>query len=191
MSSINSDIRFTPFHSRHQRDSFNQSNIFSNSNINNQFINRISNNNINQSNFNNYNENLNEMNNLNAPSYILITKFDNDTKEILFNFIGQEKYISSRDINIVGNDKIIIQFQNQHFINEFINDYNKVKDSFYGTQIKLINKTEKERIINNNINRAMHNISYNSYMSNNNTNMVQLPQNKSNFQKFLDVFLNL
>ena len=75
-----------------------------------------------------------------------------------------------------------------------MDDYNKVKNSFFGVEIKFIDENEKERIINNNANRVIHNISYtNNYMNNMNNEykMVQLPQNKSNFQKFLDVFFNL
>ena len=210
---MSSAFKFTPISSRNKNESFNQ-NIFYNSNLrnrinnnfpskinlneqnNNQYPNTFSNskyNNIPNNQFSSFSQNLDEMNNIYNPCYILITKFDYQSKELLYNFISEQN-LNSRDVKAVGNDKIIIKFQNQRYRNEFMDNYNKVKNSFFGVEIKFIDESEKERIINNNANRVIHNISYtNNYMNNMNNEykMVQLPQNKSNFQKFLDVFFNL
>ena len=210
---MSSAFKFTPISARNNNESYNQ-NMFYNSNLrnrlNNNFPNKI---NLNEQNSNQYpntfsnnkynnlpnnpfssfSQNLDEINNIYSPCYILITKFDYQSKELLYNFISEQN-LNSRDVKTVGNDKIIIKFPNQRYRNEFMYDYNKVKNSFFGVEIKFIDENEKERIINNNANRVIHNISYiNNYMNNmnNNYNMVQLPPNKSNFQKFLDVFLNL
>ena len=210
---MSSAIKFTPLSTRNKNESYNQ-NIFYNSNLrnrinnnfpskislneqnNNQYPNTFSNskyNNMPNNQFSSFSQNLDEMNNIYNPCYILITKFDYQSKELLYNFISEQN-LNSRDVKAVGNDKIIIKFQNQRYRNEFMEDYNKVKNSFFGVEIKFIDENEKERIINNNANRVIHNISYtNNYMNNMNNEykMVQLPQNKSNFQKFLDVFFNL
>ena len=210
---MSSAFKFTPISTRNKNESFNQ-NIFYNSNLrnrinnnfpskislneqnNNQYPNTFSNtkyNNIPNNQFSSFSQNLDEMNNIYNPCYILITKFDYQSKELLYNFISEQN-LNSRDVKAVGNDKIIIKFQNQRYRSEFMDNYNKVKNSFFGVEIKFIDENEKERIINNNANRVIHNISYtNNYMNNMNNEykMVQLPQNKSNFQKFLDVFFNL
>ena len=210
---MSSAFKFTPISTRNKNESFNQ-NIFYNSNLrnrinnnfpskinlneqnSNQYPNTFSNtkyNNIPNNQFSSFSQNLDEMNNINNPCYILITKFDYQSKELLYNFISEQN-LNSRDVKAVGNDKIIIKFQNQRYRSEFMDNYNKVKNSFFGVEIKFIDESEKERIINNNANRVIHNISYtNNYMNNMNNEykMVQLPQNKSNFQKFLDVFFNL
>ena len=210
---MSSAIKFTPLSTRNKNESYNQ-NIFYNSNLrnrinnnfpskislneqnNNQYPNTFSNskyNNMPNNQFSSFSQNLDEMNNIYNPCYILITKFDYQSKELLYNFISEQN-LDSRDVKAVGNDKIIIKFQNQRYRSDFVEDYNKVKNSFFGVEIKFIDENEKERIINNNANRIIHNISYtNNYMNNMNNEykMVQLPQNKSNFQKFLDVFFNL
>ena len=210
---MSSAFKFTPISTSNKNEAFNQ-NIFYNSNLrnrinnnfpskinlneqnNNQYPNTFSNskyNNIPNNQFSSFSQNLDEMNNIYNPCYILITKFDYQSKELLYNFISEQN-LNSRDVKAVGNDKIIIKFQNQRYRSEFMDDYNKVKNSFFGVEIKFIDENEKERIINNNANRVIHNISYtNNYMNNMNNEykMVQLPQNKSNFQKFLDVFFNL
>ena len=54
-----------------------------------------------------------------------------------------------------------------------------------------MDEEKKNRIINQNANKIAHsNAYYNNYM-NDSLNMVQLPKKKSNFQKFIEVFLNL
>ena len=207
-----SSIKFTPIRPRQSNDRFNQNILLSNSNINDKFKNYYSDkSNLNQQNSINYQnpfkqnnnnylksnkinyeynlDNLNEINDLN-PYYILITNFDNYTKELLNNFIAQQGIIS-RNLKNIGNDKIIIKFQNQRSRNEFIKNYEKVQDSFYGVRIKFIDEKEKEIIINNNANRIIHNICYNNNYMNNDINMSQWPEYKSNFNKFLDIFLNL
>jgi len=183
-----SDIRFTPILPRHNNNLYDQY-VFSNNNhFNNQLNNNISNNNNFQFDQNN-NFSFNGNNNIFSSCYILITRFDNCLKELLINFMEQQG-ITSRDIKIIGNDKIIIKFLNQYNRDDFINAYEKVKDNFYGVVIQFIDENEKDRIVNNNANRILRNITYShNYMNNN--NMIQLPQNKTNFQKFLDVFLNL
>ena len=212
---MSSAFKFTPISTRNRNDSFNQ-NIFYNNNlkniINNNFPSRI---NFNEQNnqfpntyiknkynyapnnqFSSFSQNLDEINNIYNPCYILITKFDYQSKELLYNFIGEQN-LNPGDVKTIGNDKIIIKFQNQRYRNEFLDEYNKVKNSFFGVELKFIDEIEKDRIINNNANRVIHNISYtNNYMNNMNNrnninngyNMAQLPPNKSNFQKFLDVF---
>ena len=202
MSYFNSDIKFTPIHPRHNNDLFIEKNISGYPNFNNNLNNNLFN--FNQQNQNLYqkdnnyfqnspfgfNKNIIENNNLYNSCYILITKFDNYTKQSLNDFIYQQG-ISPRDIKYVRYDTIIIKFQNQRNRNEFINAFSKVKDNFYGVEIRFIDENEKDKIINNNANIINRNISYNNDYMNKNYNMIQLPQNKSNFQKFLDVFLNL
>jgi len=192
------DFKFTPirtrFNNEQNTNSFNYN--FNNENNNNQY-----NFNKNQNSFsginnnystNNYinNNNYVENNNIYNSCYILITGFDEHSKETLFNFINSNG-INPRDLKIIENEKILIKFQNERYRNMFIDDYNKVKDNFFGVRIQFINENEKERLINNNASRVIHNISYsNNYMSNN-ENLVKYPKNKSNLQKFLDVFFNL
>ena len=192
------DFKFTPirtrFNNEQNTNSFNYN--FNNENNNNQY-----NFNKNQNSFsginnnystNNYinNNNYVENNNIYNSCYILITGFDEHSKETLFNFINSNG-INTRDLKIIENEKILIKFQNERYRNMFIDDYNKVKDNFFGVRIQFINENEKERLINNNASRVIHNISYsNNYMSNN-ENLVKYPKNKSNLQKFLDVFFNL
>lgn len=140
--------------------------------------------------FENNNENSNENNNIYNSCYILISKFDNCSKKMLVDFISQQK-IDSRDIKMIGNDKIILKFQNQIYRNKFINEYNKVRDNFFGIEIKFIDEKERDIIFNNNANKTSHKISYNYNFVNYENNIMNYQQNKSNFQKFLDVFLNL
>ena len=189
------DFKFTPirtrFHDEQNTDSFN----YNFNNENNQFNfakNQNSFSGINNNYFtNNYiNNNYMENNNIYNSCYILITGFDEHSKETLFNFISS-KGINPRDIKIIENEKIIIKFLNQRYRNMFIEDFKEVQDTFFGVEIKLINENEKEKIINNNASRVIHNISYSNNYMNNNENMIKYPKNKSNLQKFLDVFLNL
>ena len=207
-----SSLNFTPIHASQSKDRFNQNILLNNSNLKKNFNNNYSYNlNLNQQNFlqnqnmfttNNINSfqnnkvnyensfnNLSEINSFN-PYYILITNLDNYTKESFYNFIAQQGIVS-RDLKNIGNNKIIIKFPNQRSRNEFLENYEKVQDNFYGVGIKFIDENEKDKIINNKANMIIHNISYNNYMNDNDTNMIQLPENKSNFQKFLDVFLNI
>ena len=208
-----SSLNFTPIHASQSKDRFNQNILLNNSNLKKNFNNNYSYNlNLNQQNFlqnqnrittNNINSfqnnkvnyensfnNLSEINSFN-PYYILITNLDNYTKESFYNFIAQQGIVS-RDLKNIGNNKIIIKFPNQRSRNEFLENYEKVQNIFYGVGIKFIDENEKDKIINNKANMIIHNISYNNnYMNDNDTNMIQLPENKSNFQKFLDVFLNI
>ena len=205
-NSTNSKIKFTPFYFSQNNNLF-KSNQFQGSSNNNQPTSNYGNN-INSNHQLKYNQtqdintygnisyfennNINEkykINNIYSICYILITKFDNCTKKILFNFFEQLN-LNSRDIKTIGDDKIIIKFQNQMYRNEFINAYNKVKDNFFGVEIKFIDEKEKDRIFNFGANKTIHNISYNSSINTDN-NLIQFPQEKSNLQKFLDVFLNL
>ena len=196
MSSSKSSFKFTPFHPRYKNDFYNQNLFSSNTNFNNIFTNNNYSQNYNHyqdsysgPNIHSFNNNLNdfnETNNLYYTCYILITGFDEYSEQLLYNFI------KTQGINFkkLENDKILIKFQNQRYRDEFMNEYNKVKDNFFGVEIKFIDENEKERIINNNINRVIHNISYNNNYMDNNTNMIKLPKNKTNLQKFLDVFFN-
>ena len=189
------DFKFTPIHTRFNNEQNTNYFNYNFNNENNQFNfakNQKSFSGINNNYFtNNYiNNNFEENNNIYNSCYILITGFDEHSKETLFNFINSNG-INPRDLKIIENEKILIKFQNERYRNMFIDDYNKVKDNFFGVRIQFINENEKERIINNNASRVIHNISYsNNYMSNN-ENMVKYPKNKSNLQKFLDVFFNL
>ena len=208
-----SSLNFTPIHASQSKDRFNQNILLNNSNLNKNFNNNYSynlnlnqqnffqnqnraktyNNNFSQSNKANYENSFNNLTEINSfnPYYILITNLDNYTKESFYNFIAQQGIVS-RDLKNIGNNKIIIKFPNQRSRNEFLENYEKVQDNFYGVGIKFIDENEKDKIINNKANMIIHNISYNNnYMNDNDTNMIQLPENKSNFQKFLDVFLNI
>ena len=207
-----SSLNFTPIHASQSNDRFNQNILFNNSNLNKNLNNnysynlnlnqqnflqnqnrfKIYNNNSFQSNKANYENSFNNLSEINSfnPYYILITNLDNYSKELFYNFIAQQG-IMSRDLKNIGNNKIIIKFPNQRSRNEFLENYEKVQDNFYGVGIKFIDEKEKDKIINNKANMIIHNISYNNNYMNNDTNMIQLPDNKSNFQKFLDVFLNI
>ena len=208
-----SSLNFTPIHASQSKDRFNQNILLNNSNLNKNFNNNYSynlnlnqqnffqnqnraktyNNNFSQSNKANYENSFNNLTEINSfnPYYILITNLDNYTKESFYNFIAQQGIVS-RDLKNIGNNKIIIKFPNQRSRNEFLENYEKVQNIFYGVGIKFIDENEKDKIINNKANMIIHNISYNNnYMNDNDTNMIQLPENKSKFQKFLDVFLNI
>ncbi len=199
-----SAFKFTPLHPRQNNSTFDQYYLSDNTNFNNQLNNNFSNNY--QQNYSQYQDSnlgnnylnlpyqnnnfaFNANNNIYNTCYILINGFDKYTKELLINFMEQKEIIT-RNIKFIGNDKIIIKFQNQNLRNDFVNEYNKVKGNFYGVVLQFIDENEKDRIINNNANRVFRNISYSHNFMDNNT-MMQLPRNKSNFQKFLDVFLNL
>ena len=215
--SSNSEIKFTPinfpqnnklFKSNHVQKSLNINQKLNNNSSN--ILNRkhqnkytqsqnfnsignlsyFQNNGVNVNNINIANPKYNEINNIYGTCYILITKYDNCAKKLLFNFFEQQK-LNSGDIKTVGDDKIIIKFQNQIYRNEFINAYNKVKDNFFGVELKFIDEEERDRIVNNVANRTFHRISYNNNYVNNENNLIHLPQEKNWFQKFLDVFLNL
>ena len=190
---MSSYFKFTPYKNHINNELYNQN--YSPSSF--QFANRINSNNFSQNNyFSNQKNNspysqdkIDEINNnYFSQCYLLITNFDN-SKEYLLNFFEQKR-IDSRDMQFINN-KIIIKFQNISFRQQFINDFNKVGDIFSGIQIKIINEEEKDKIINNNTNRIIHNISYKNNYINNENNMIQLPQRKSTLQRFLDVFLNL
>ena len=200
------DIKFTPIHPRLKNRAFDQYISANDTNFTNQLNNNyldnfqenysqyqdsyFGNNFVNRPNQNNM-FSFNADNNIYNSCYILITGFDKCTKELLGQFLEQNE-IDTRNIKLIGNDKIIVKFQNQNLRNDFIKEFNKIKvgGNFYGVKLKFIDENEKDRIINNNANRVFRNITYNNNYSDNN-NMIQLPRNKSNFQKFLDVFLNL
>jgi len=192
---MSSNINFTPFHTRFNNEQNTNSFNYNLNNENNQYNFRKNQNSfsrINNNYFaNNYiNNNYMENNNMYNSCYILITGFDEHSKETLFNFINSQG-INTRDLKILENEKILIKFQNERYRNMFIDDYEKVKDNFFGVKIQFINENEKERLINNNASRVIHNISYNNNYMSNNESMVKYPKNKSNLQKFLDVFFNL
>ena len=193
---MSSNINFTPFHTRFNNEQNTNSFNYNLNNENNQYNFRKNQNSfsrINNNYFtNNYinNNNYMENNNMYNSCYVLITGFDEHSKETLFNFINSQG-INTRDLKIIENEKILIKFQNERYRNMFIDDYEKVKDNFFGVKIQFINENEKERLINNNASRVIHNISYNNNYMSNNESMVKYPKNKSNLQKFLDVFFNL
>ena len=190
---MSSDIKFTPFRTKYNNEENTNYFNYNYNNENNQYNFRRNQNSFSGMNnsylANNYiNNNIGE-NSIYSSCYILITGFDEQSKETLLNFIDS-KGINPRDLKILEYEKILIKFQNERYRNMFIDDYNKVKDNFFGVKIQFISENEKERIINNNASRVIHNISYsNNYMSN--ENMAKYPKNKSNLQKFLDVFFNL
>ena len=161
--SSNSEIKFTPinfpqnnklFKSNHVQKSLNINQKLNNNSSN--ILNRkhqnkytqsqnfnsignlsyFQNNGVNVNNINIANPKYNEINNIYGTCYILITKYDNCAKKLLFNFFEQQK-LNSGDIKTVGDDKIIIKFQNQIYRNEFINAYNKVKDNFLVLSLNL------------------------------------------------------
>ena len=214
MSYIKNNINFTPFHPRQTNQvennyNFSQSqsnfnnkiNSFSNNNYNfnaskivsnyqdiPSYNNIINNNNYysNDYNYTNNNEELNEFN----SCYILINGLDEYSKDTFLNFLDNQG-INTRDVKVLDKNKIIVKFGDQKSRNEFMNEFNKIKGDFFGIEIRYINEEENNRIINDNANKISHRTSYyNNYMNDSN-NMIQLPRKKSNFQKFLEVFLNL
>ena len=212
MSYIKSNFNFTPFHPRQINQIDNTYNFSRSSNNFNNKLNSLSNNNFNfnaskiisnyqdmpssnnnisNNNYysndylNNYDEE-NEFNNC----YIFVKGQDEYSKNTFMNFLENQR-INTRDIKVIDKYKIIIKFREQKSRNDFMNEFNKVRQDFIGVEIRYINEEENNRIINNNINKVSHrNSYYNNYMNDNN-NMIQLPKKKSNFQKFWEVFLNL
>ena len=210
MSYIKNTFTFTPFHTRKFNQTDNNYNYNSNqSNFNNK-INSFSNNNFNfntskiisnnqdisSSNIinNNYYSTNNrtiydEQNEYNSY-YILVNGLDEDLKETFFNFLENQK-INPRDVKVINNYKVIIKFEDQKARSDFVENYNNVINDFIGVEIEFMDEEKKNRIINQNANKIAHsNAYYNNYM-NDSLNMVQLPKKKSNFQKFIEVFLNL
>ena len=210
MSYIKNTFTFTPFHTRKFNQTDNNYNYNSNqSNFNNK-INSFSNNNFNfnaskiisnnqdisSSNIinNNYYSTNNrtiydEQNEYNSY-YILVNGLDEDLKETFFNFLENQK-INPRDVKVINNYKVIIKFEDQKARSDFVENYNNVINDFIGVEIEFMDEEKKNRIINQNANKIAHsNAYYNNYM-NDSLNMIQLPKKKSNFQKFIEVFLNL
>ena len=213
MSYIKNNINFTPFHPRQTNQVENNYNFSqSQSNFNNK-INSFSNNNYNfnaskivsnyqdipsynnmannnyYSNDYNYTNDYEELNEFNS-CYILINGLDEYSKDTFLNFLDNQG-INTRDVKVLDKNKIIVKFGDQKSRNEFMNEFNKIKGDFFGIEIRYINEEENNSIINNNANKISHRTSYyNNYMNDSN-NMIQLPRKKSNFQKFLEVFLNL
>ena len=210
MSYIKNTFTFTPFHTRKFNQTDNNYNYNSNqSNFNNK-INSFSNNNFNFSaskiisnnqdisssniiNNNYYSTNnrtiYDEQNEYNSY-YILVNGLDEDLKETFFNFLENQK-INPRDVKVINNYKVIIKFEDQKARSDFVENYNNVINDFIGVEIEFMDEEKKNRIINQNANKIAHsNAYYNNYM-NDSLNMVQLPKKKSNFQKFIEVFLNL
>ena len=212
MSYIKTNIKFTPFHPRNisqidnnynfsqsQANFNNKLNSYSKDNFNFNASNIVSNyqdnsssyNNINNNNYitNDYRNNYDEINEFNSY-YMLIIGLDDYSKDTFLNFIENQR-INVRDIRILDKYKIIIKFGDERKRNDFMNEFDKVKQDFIGVEIRYIDEEENNRLINNNANKVSHrNSYYNNYM-NNNSNMTQLPKKKSNFQKFWDIFLNL
>ena len=213
MSYIKTNINFTPFHPRQinqiddnynfsqsQSNFNNKLNSFSNNNFNFNASKIVSNyqdipsyNNMTNNNYylndNNYTSNSHEFNEFNF-CYILINGLDEYSKDTFLNFL-ENQGINTRDIKIMDKYKIIIKFGDQKSRNDFMNEFNKVRQDFFGIEIRYINEEEYNRILNNNANKVSYRTSYyNNYM-NESYKMIQLPKKKSNFQKFLDVFLNL
>ena len=212
MSSFKNSINFTPIHPRQTSNIFesNYSQSQSQSNCNNNKIFSFPNNNntYNSNNYgfkfgskqyninppysinNNYVSNYETINEF-SPCFILVTGLDEYTKNTFNNFL-ENKNISLKDIKIIGRDKIIIQFGDEKNRNDFTQDYNNIRKDLIGVRIQYINEEEKDRIINNNANKVVHNTSYfNNYMNNDKNNMILLPKKKTNFRKFLEVFINL
>ena len=211
MSYIKNNINFTPFHPR-QVNQLDNNNIYNRSQANfNNKLNSFSNNNFNfnssriisndqeTSTFNNniinnystYNNYISDEQNEYAPCFILVKGLDEYLKDTFFNFLENQQ-ISPRNIKVLDKKQIIIiQFPYKESRNKFTVDYNKIKQNFIGVEIKFINEEEKDRIINNNANRMAHSNSYLNNYRNNSNNMIQMPKKKSNYQKFMDVFLNL
>ena len=214
MSYIKNNINFTPFHPRQinqvennynfsqsQSNFNNKINSFSNNNYNfnaskiisnyqdiPSYNNNTTNNNYYSNDYNYINE-YEETNEFNS-CYILINGLDEYSKDTFLNFLDNQG-INTRDVKVLDKNKIIVKFGDQKSRNEFMNEFNKIKGDFFGIEIRYINEEENNRIINNNANKISHRTSYyNNYMNDSN-NMAQLPKKKSNFQKFLEVFLNL
>lgn len=121
--------------------------------------------------------------------FILIEGLDEYSKDTFFNFLENQQ-ISPRYIKVLDK-KIIIQFSDEKSRDNFREEYDKVKQNFIGIKMRYINEYENDRIINNNANRMAHSNSYFNNYRNNSNNMIQMPKKKTNFQKFIDVFLNL
>ena len=212
MSYIKNNINFTPFHPRQINQIDNVYNFSRSSNNFNNKLNSLSNNNYNFnaskiiSNYQDISSSTNNLANNNYYSndyitnyeeenefnncYIFIKGLDEYSKNTFMNFLENQR-INTRDIKIIDKYKIIIKFGDQKTRNDFMNEFNKVRPDFIGVETRYISEEENNRIINNNINKVSHrNSYYNNYMNNTN-NMIQLPKKKSNFQKFLEVFLNL
>ena len=165
---------------------FNASKIISNDNEASTFSNNISNN----YNYNTYNNNYEyDEHKEFAPLFILIEGLDEYSKDTFFNFLENQQ-ISPRYIKVLDK-KIIIQFSDEKSRDNFREEYDKVKQNFIGIKMRYINEYENDRIINNNANRMAHSNSYFNNYRNNSNNMIQMPKKKTNFQKFIDVFLNL
>ena len=168
---------------------FNVSKIISSDQDTSSFNNNINNNYYPNNNYyrNNY---IYDENNEYLPCFILVTNLDEYSKERFFNFMENER-INARDVKVLDKYKLIIKFLDEKTRNDFMENYSNVKQDFIGVEIRYINEEEKDRIINNNANKVAHNNSYfNNYM-NETRNMIQMPKKKTNFQKFIDVFLNL
>ena len=165
---------------------FNASKIISNDNETSTFSNNINNN----YNYNTYNNNYEyDEHKEFAPLFILIEGLDEYSKDTFFNFLENQQ-ISPRYIKVLDK-KIIIQFSDEKSRDNFREEYDKVKQNFIGIKMRYINEYENDRIINNNANRMAHSNSYFNNYRNNSNNMIQMPKKKTNFQKFIDVFLNL
>ena len=163
---------------------FNASKIISNDNETSTFSNNINNN------YNTYNNNYEyDEHKEFAPLFILIEGLDEFSKDTFFNFLENQQ-ISPRYIKVLDK-KIIIQFSDEKSRDNFREEYDKVKQNFIGIKMRYINEYENDRIINNNANRMAHSNSYFNNYRNNSNNMIQMPKKKTNFQKFIDVFLNL
>ena len=210
MSYIKNNINFTPFHPRQVNQLENNYTYRSQANFNNK-LNSFSNNNFNfntskiisndqeistftnniSNNYNTYNNNyMYDEQNEYAPCFILVNGLDEYSKDTFFNFLENQQ-INPRNIKVLDKKKMIIQFPDQKTRNKFMEDYTNVKQNFIGVEIRYINEEEKDRIINNNANRMAHSYSYFNNYRNNSNNMIQMPKKKSNYQKFIDVFLNL
>lgn len=176
----------SPFHQEKLNNLNNNksSSAFDNQLYNNQNNNYIINNRF--SNLNEYQYNLNR-NNYNQVQkfYLSITGFDQYTKKTLLKFFERQN-ISSSDIKTLGNDKFLIIIRGDDNKFRFTNVYNEIREQLMGVEIREISENEFNDSINNIITRG--NMGYDNYDEINET--VSLPQ-KSNWQKFLDVFLNL
>ena len=210
MSYIKNNFNFTPLHlkkvnqlensytyGRNQFNFNNKLNSYSNNNFNFNASKIISNDNETSTFSNNINNNYNTYNNNYeydehkefAPLFILIEGLDEYSKDTFFNFLENQQ-ISPRYIKVLDK-KIIIQFSDEKSRDNFREEYDKVKQNFIGIKMRYINEYENDRIINNNANRMAHSNSYFNNYRNNSNNMIQMPKKKTNFQKFIDVFLNL
>ena len=210
MSYIKNNFNFTPLHlkkvkqlensytyGRSQFNFNNKLNSYSNNNFNFNASKIISNDNETSTFSNNINNNYNTYNNNYeydehkefAPLFILIEGLDEYSKDTFFNFLENQQ-ISPRYIKVLDK-KIIIQFSDEKSRDNFREEYDKVKQNFIGIKMRYINEYENDRIINNNANRMAHSNSYFNNYRNNSNNMIQMPKKKTNFQKFIDVFLNL